>query len=225
MRTPRRGPGRFILVLAALGALAFFVGAPDPRTTRDHAGLVLVTRVVDGDTIDVGQGHERVRVRLKCVDAPETVHPTKPIEPYGPEASAYTKKSLTGKWVHLESDPEDEHDRYHRLLAYVFFEDGRLFNLDLLREGYAKTTKYPCRFRRAAERAEGEARAARRGVWSVPTPSAAASAQLGGPIIGNSRSRVYHLPGQATYSVAERSRVYFATEDEARREGYRRAAR
>ena len=173
----------------------------------------------------MARGSERIRVRLKCVDTPETVHPTKPVQLYGPEASAYTKKSLTGKWVRIESDPEDQRDRYGRVLAYVFLDNGRLFNLDLLRDGYARTTQYPCRFAREAAEAEGAARAERLGIWSAPLLAAAPAAKAAGPIIANRRSRVYHLPGQRSYAVSERNREYFQTEEEARGAGYRPAIR
>jgi len=51
----------------------------------------LVIRVVDGDTIIVGA---RERVRLIGVDTPETKRPQKPVEYYGREATAFTKKMV-----------------------------------------------------------------------------------------------------------------------------------
>ena len=58
---------------------------------------VLVTEVVDGDTIYVGRGWRSTKVRLIGVDTPETVHPEKPVEFFGPEASEFTKRQLDGK--------------------------------------------------------------------------------------------------------------------------------
>jgi micrococcal nuclease len=57
---------------------------------------VRVTTVTDGDTIGVGRGWRYHKVRLIGVDTPETVHPEKPVEPFGPEASDFTKKKLRG---------------------------------------------------------------------------------------------------------------------------------
>ena len=55
-----------------------------------HIGPAQVARVVDGDTLIVLEGGNRVTVQLTGVDTPETVHPTRGVEPYGPEAAAYT---------------------------------------------------------------------------------------------------------------------------------------
>ena len=45
---------------------------------------------------------------------------------------------------------------------------------------------------------------------------------MGGRIIGNKRTRVYHLPGDKNLPSPQ-NRVYFRTEAEAMRAGYRRA--
>jgi len=95
-----------------------------------------VTRVDDGDTIEVTRGSETDVVRLLGIDTPETHHPTKPVQCFGPEASAFTTRRLTGRLVRLEGDVE-ERDIYGRRLAYVML-DGRRFNDELLRRGYAR---------------------------------------------------------------------------------------
>jgi len=99
---------------------------------------VLVTSVTDGDTIGVGRGWRYQKVRLIGVDTPETVHPEKPVEPFGPEASDFTERKLGGQRVHLEFEPANQYDRYDRLLAYVFLADGALFNAELVKQGYAR---------------------------------------------------------------------------------------
>ena len=99
-----------------------------------------VERVVDGDTLVLDGGE---RVRLIGVDTPETVHPKKPVERFGKEASGFTQKLAEGKRVRLEYDAERT-DRYGRTLAYVFLEDGRLLNLEIIEQGYGHAyTKYP----------------------------------------------------------------------------------
>lgn len=77
-------------------------------TTR----TLICTRVVDGNTIILSNGET---VRLLGVDTPETKHPRKPVEYYGKEASAFTKKMVEGRPVRLTYDWQDR-DKYGRLL-------------------------------------------------------------------------------------------------------------
>ena len=101
-----------------------------------------VTRVIDGDTI-VLDGDERVR--LIGVDTPETVHPQKPVEYFGKEASAFTRRMVEGDRVRLEYEQGmPREDRYGRTLAYVYLEGGRLLNLEIIEGGYGHAyTRFP----------------------------------------------------------------------------------
>ncbi len=107
-----------------------------PQSTK-KAEWRLVTRVVDGDTIIVGA---RERIRLIGVDTPETKHPQKPVEYFGLEGTAFTKKMVEGKRVRLEFDQANNKishkDRYKRTLAYVFLEDGAFLNVEIIRQAY-----------------------------------------------------------------------------------------
>jgi hypothetical protein len=96
----------------------------------ENTQQVSVTRVVDGDTIEVTpQVEGTADVRLIGVDTPETVAPGEPVEPCGPEASAFTEEQLEGEDVILEFD-EERIDPNDRALAYVWVPDleGELFN-------------------------------------------------------------------------------------------------
>ena len=140
------------------------------RTVVDGDGQILVERVVDGDTLVLAGGE---RVRLIGVDTPETKHPTKPVEPFGPEASAFTKKAVEGQAVTLKFDRE-KYDRYQRLLAYVYRDDWCL-NEELIRNGLSEcVTKYPfdSSMKEKFRQAEDQARRERRGIWSQSTPVA-----------------------------------------------------
>ena len=74
-------------------------------------------------------------------DTPETHHPTKPVQCFGPEAAAYTKSRLEGRTVVLEDDVEPR-DLYDRRLAYVYL-DGHRFNDELIEKGYARLLVIP----------------------------------------------------------------------------------
>jgi micrococcal nuclease len=130
-------------------------------------GIVSVTGVVDGDTIDVTWAGHRERVRLLGVDTPETVDPRRPVGCYGEEASAFTHRRLQGRRVRLTFDRQ-RRDRYGRLLAYVDV-DGQPFNDELLTGGYARLLVIPPNgsHGRAMLDEELAARAAGRGLWGA----------------------------------------------------------
>jgi len=166
---PRYGQRRWfvLLALAALAGLqAWRSNSGDRPTTVLPAERATVQRVVDGDTLLLP---DRTRVRLIGVNAPESVKPDSPVEPFGPEASDFTKQFIAGGDVRLEFDKE-RLDQYGRTLAYVWVGD-KLLNEELLRAGLAHWEKHyhysdqkKARFRRA----EQEARDAKRGIWSLP---------------------------------------------------------
>jgi len=126
-----------------------------------------VVRVVDGDTLVVSiAGHEE-RVRLIGVDTPETVHPQKPVEYFGKEASAFTTRMAEEAVVRLEADPLNaDRDKYNHLLRYVYVPDGKLLNAEIIAQGYGFAyTNYPFSKMEEFRRLEREAREAGRGLW------------------------------------------------------------
>jgi len=93
----------------------------------------IVTRVRDGDTIEVSASPFMYTVRYIGINTPE-IHP---IALLGPEAAARNRELVSGKRVTLVRDPNnDDLDRYNRLLRYVIVEDT-FVNLLLVREGLA----------------------------------------------------------------------------------------
>jgi micrococcal nuclease len=156
-------------VIAVLAALAGSVAWGWRAGTRVAAEVpATVVSAVDGDTVvaRLASGATET-VRLLGIDTPETVHPDRGVECYGPEASARTRTALVGRRVVLELDVEDR-DAYGRLLAYIRV-DGRRVNDDLVRAGFARTLVIEpnTRHARALVTAELEARAAGRGLWSA----------------------------------------------------------
>jgi micrococcal nuclease len=144
--------------------------APDRGLPASARGPYPVTRVVDGDTIWVRAGGQRVKVRLIGMDTPETVAPNEPVACFGPEASARAEQLLSGTDVYLELDPsQGELDRYGRTLAYVWMPDGVMFNELMIREGFAVEYTYddPYRYQARFRAAEDAARAEGLGLWSA----------------------------------------------------------
>ena len=70
-----------------------------------HTGTAQVDQVIDGDTIRVRLDGVRYTVRFTGVDTPETTHPTRGVEPDGPEAADDTTARLTGETAWLDLDP------------------------------------------------------------------------------------------------------------------------
>jgi micrococcal nuclease len=127
-----------------------------------------VVHVADGDTIVVDFHGRTEKVRILGADTPEVVDPRKPVQCFGPEASAYTKRRLApGTRVTLETDAEVR-DKYGRLLAYVYV-GGIRYDDELLRLGYARLLIIPPNgvHARAMLQAELDARAHGRGLWGA----------------------------------------------------------
>jgi len=164
----------FAVLVAALAAAS--LGGWRLGTARSVGGgpdgpLARVTSVVDGDTLEVTVAGRPDRVRLLGVDTPETVDPHRPVGCYGPEASAFTGRRLSGRTVRLRFDRQ-RRDRYDRLLAYVEV-DGRRFNDELLAGGYARLLVIPPNGRHGRTMLDEElaARSAGRGLWGACSPT------------------------------------------------------
>lgn len=126
-----------------------------------------VSRVVDGDTVKVIYDGKEETVRLLLVDTPETKHPSKPVQPLGPEASSFAKKRLEGKQIELEFDGPAR-DKYDRLLAYIWV-DGEMFNQTLLEYGLARLAYVydpPYTHFEAYMKAQNRAKDNELGIWS-----------------------------------------------------------
>ena len=152
---------------------SFSGGTPTPTT----GGSAYVSRVVDGDTLKLSTGE---RVRLIGIDTPE-VHESAKLDrdvqrsgrdretiiALGQKSSAFTRNLCEGKTVRLVFDVE-KRDRYGRLLAYVYLEDGTFVNAKIVEEGYGTVmtvppnVKYTTLFTELQQKAREEGR----GLWS-----------------------------------------------------------
>ena len=160
--------GVALLALTAACTPASDEAGRSTTSASSGPGVVTVVTVVDGDTVEVAIDGRTERVRLIGIDTPETVHPTEPVECFGPEASARLGDLLpAGTEVDLVGDVE-ERDRYDRLLAYVLRRADDLFvNLTLVAEGYAAVLPLPpnTAFADDFAAAEAAARTAGLGQW------------------------------------------------------------
>ena len=158
-----------VLILIA-GCGTATVPEAKPEAMRDAGKEVSVTRVTDGDTIEVRPRVDGTEdVRLIGIDTPETADSPRGGQPYGERASEFSEEKLGGQRVGLRFDVEKK-DQYNRLLAYVYLPDGSMFNETLLREGYAQVATFPPNTRHLErfESAQRTAREAGRGIWSLP---------------------------------------------------------
>jgi micrococcal nuclease len=165
MRSGGRG-SVLLLLLAALVLLRPWeeldLGDEPPASASAY-----VTRVVDGDTVEVQLRGEEEDVRYIGVDTPETVKPGAPVDCFGPQASSFNHRLVERRRVRLVFGPE-RRDQYGRLLAYVYLGD-RFVNAELVRRGLARTLFIPPndRFEGRLKRLEIAAARAGRGLWGA----------------------------------------------------------
>lgn len=182
-----------IIILLLIGLLALtgylFSGDLDPRFhSKEEVKWqipfgrsfnyddILVTRVVDGDTLFL---ENKEYVRLIGIDTPEMHESNKlnrdaqrsgqdvsTIKNMGKQAYEFTKKLVEGKKVRLEFDVE-RYDKYKRILAYVYLEDGTFVNAKIIEEGYASIMTYPPNVKYADlfSKLYRQARENQRGLW------------------------------------------------------------
>lgn len=162
-----------LILLASFYQSSFKPSRPELTPTPSLAGqadLVRVTKVIDGDTIEIESGK---RVRYIGINTPEIHSPTRGVECFGKEAAAKNKELVEGKLVRLEKDVS-ETDKYGRLLRFVFLplpnstNEAIFVNDYLVKEGYAQASTFPpdVRFAQMFQESEGAARDAGAGLWT-----------------------------------------------------------
>lgn len=140
------------------------IASDSANTTKENLQKIKVSRVIDGDTIELEGGQ---KVRYIGIDTPETVDPRRDPQCFGKEASLRNKELVENKEIYLEKDVS-ETDRYGRLLRYIYLaENGISINEQLVREGYAAASSYPpdIKYQEKLKTAEQEARNNQKGLW------------------------------------------------------------
>lgn len=140
-------------------------------SSSDSADVTFVKHI-DGDTSKFNINGKEITVRYLLIDTPETVKPNTPVQPYGKEASDFTKKALTNAHkITLDFDKTGNGgDKYNRTLAYVYV-DGKDLNEELVKKGLARVayvykpnTKNESKYLKAQEYAKNH----HLGIWSKP---------------------------------------------------------
>ena len=129
----------------------------------------LVTRVIDGDTIEVDIDGTIYKVRYIGIDTPELDDKRPEFCTLAQEATRYNRQLVGGKTVRLEKDVSGT-DNFGRLLRYVYVDDT-FVNAELARQGLAQAKVYEpdIKYQDILEEAEAEAREGKIGIWTTPT--------------------------------------------------------
>lgn len=94
-----------------------------------------VTKVIDGDTIEVSNSSEKLTIRILGIDTPELHKPNTPVQCYAKEAQLFLEKLILNKDVEIQKDIEDV-DIYGRKLRYVYYNSQNISTI-LLENGFA----------------------------------------------------------------------------------------
>lgn len=170
-----------MLALAAVGVAAGCGWPAAPLATRVAAPSgtgpasvqASVTRVVDGDTVHVRTVDGRnLDARVIGENSPETVAPGKPVECWGPQASAEAHRILDGQTVTVRSDPtQAQIDKYGRPLRYITLPSGEDLSLHMVAGGWSRAFKVsgpkPQEWPQLTA-AEKQAQAQHLGLWGPP---------------------------------------------------------
>ncbi len=122
-----------------------------------------VLSVSDGDTFTIKAKEKNIKIRLFGVDSPEKK------QKFGIEAMNYTRLMLYNKFVEIKVISKD---KYNREVADVFLEDGRCFNHEIVKTGYAWWYQYFAPNDRTLKALEYSARNKKIGLWKNPNPEA-----------------------------------------------------
>ena len=130
---------------------------------------VKYSKSVDGDTAKFELNGEEITVRFLGIDTPETIHPTKGEEPFGKEASNYTKQKLeNADKIEIEYDQNaSKTDKYERALVWVWVDDT-LIQEELIKNGLARTYMLQDNYKYAwiLQEDEEKAKEEKVGIWS-----------------------------------------------------------
>ncbi|WP_163970836.1 thermonuclease family protein [Oceanobacillus halotolerans] len=143
------------------------VACSSPHNEKQEVTFI---RIVDGDTLIAEVDGQEEYIRLLLVDTPETKKQDEAVQPFGPEASKLMENTFSPNDTIVLENGSSERDNYDRILAYVYTEDGQMFNEMLLAKGLARVAyvfppndKYVEKFREIEKKAKKK----QIGIWSI----------------------------------------------------------
>jgi len=216
-----------ILALLIVGLYGNSFSSSSEKTTG-RLTPAKVIRIVDGDTIEAQFNNKTDKIRFIGVNCPES---TIRLEPYGKEASNFTKKWLSGKNIYLEFDVGLK-DKYQRILAYIWLEPpkeiteeeirAKMFNAILLLEGFAQVMTVPPNIKYVDYflKFQKEARENNKGLWALTEEKEQKPTKV--VYVGNKRTKVFHHSWcKYVDRMSESNKVYFKSRQEAIDAGYK----
>ena len=149
-----------VVILYLSGFLMFISYARNNDNTSFES--YYVSRVIDGDTIEIQDDYSKRTVRLAGIDTPESVHPRKPVECFGIESSVILKNLIEGEYVKIDFQGKG---KYNRDIGYVY-ADGKSVNELMIKTGSAfHYDKYPHKYEKKYKKLEKKAKRKNRGLW------------------------------------------------------------
>ena len=149
-----RAVAGMIILVFALGFYVYKHWIAEPPVPLN--GIV---RVADGDSLEIGGA----RIRLEGIDAVELhqtcTDPKGQSWPCGERAWREVRNHVAGR--RLRCEPKGR-DRFGRVLAVCFLDDGSDLNAWIVRQGWAMTFGYA----RVYQAEQDEAKSAKRGIWA-----------------------------------------------------------
>jgi micrococcal nuclease len=195
---------KYLLHLCLILSTVLLIGA----SSTVNQNWVRVKWVCDGDTIVLRDGRH---VRYIGINAPEIAHDNHKAEAFGYVAKKYNQSLVGSKKVRLEFDKE-KHDRYGRLLAYIFLSDGTFINKKMIENGYAYVLhlRPNVKYDDALLKAQRDAMSAKKGMWRNWNDKAHKV------YVGSKKSKRFHLKTCAYGKrIGRRNRVLFTRKWEA----------
>ena len=130
---------------------------------------IKLLKIYDGDTILISLNGKQERIRFTGINTPEIAHPRyhKIGEFFGKEAKNHLKRILKKhQIIRLEFDV-NKRDKYQRLLAYIFLDNGKMLNELMVEDGYAYTYNFPpnIKYKNLFSKAETYAQFNHLGLW------------------------------------------------------------